>query len=245
MPMPISLFAPLLLLAVAVLFRAAPGRRPGRLPVLAEAAALGALGLTLAGAVQLALLGPQTFSFGAGAFLLDVRLDLIAVTMTVLVGFVGWVVVRNARTALDGEAREGAFHGWMLATIAAVLVLVQAGSLAVLIAGSVAVGAGLRQLQLFYATRPAARRAAAKFTLVWGMGDAALVAAAVLLWLAFGTADIAAITAAVTGGLPMPAAIATGLLVLAALFKTAAFPLHGWLTEVMEAPTPVSALLHA
>jgi NAD(P)H-quinone oxidoreductase subunit 5 len=153
--------------------------------------------------------------------------------------------VRYSRRYLDGEAREGAFQGQMLATLAAVLVLVQAGSLAVMVLAFLAVGLGLRQLLLFYPDRAEARRAAAKFTLVWGAGDVALILAAALLGAVFGTGDLAALAAAAAEGLPAGAQVAVGLLVLAAALKTAAFPLHGWLTEVMEAPTPVSALLHA
>ncbi len=107
--------------------------------------------------------------------------------MALLVAFVGWVVVRYSRRYLDGEAREGRFHGLMLAALAAVLMLVQAGSLPVLVAGFVAIGLVLRQLLLFYPDRAEARRAAAKFTRVWGAGDVALILAAVLLWLSFGT----------------------------------------------------------
>jgi NAD(P)H-quinone oxidoreductase subunit 5 len=165
--------------------------------------------------------------------------------MGLLVAFVGWIVVRYARRYLDGEAREGRFHALMLATLAAVLVLVQSGSLSVLAAAFVATGLGLRQLLLFYPERAEARRAAAKFTLVWGAGDVAVILAAVLLWVAFGRSDLGTIATAAEAGLPLAAQGAVALLVLAAALKTAAFPLHGWLTEVMEAPTPVSALLHA
>ena len=242
---PLIVFAPILLLAVASLALFQPGRRPGALTRLAEGAALGVLALAIASVVQLIAYGPAMVEFGGGLVLIALRLDAISSTMALLVAFVGWVVVRYGRTYMDGEAREGAYHGLMLAALAAVMTLAQAGSLAVLVLAFVAIGLGLRQLLLFYPERAEARRAAAKFTLVWGAGDAVLVLAAVLLWTGFGTADIAALSRAAGAGLPLTAQIGVSLLVLVAALKTATFPLHGWLTEVMEAPTPISALLHA
>ena len=240
--LPLTALAPVLLLAAALPFLWRPGVRPGRWPVLAEAATLGALALGLAGLAQLRIVGPMNLATHETAWL---RLDAISLTMSLLVAFVGWVVIRYSRRYMDGEAREGRFHGLTLAAIAAVLVLVQAGSLPVLVAGFVATGIVLRQLLLFYPDRPEARRAAAKFIRVWGAGDVALGLAAVLLWLGFGTTDTATLKDAAEAGLPASGQAAVALLVLAAMLKTAAFPVHGWLTEVMEAPTPVSALLHA
>jgi NADH:ubiquinone oxidoreductase subunit 5 (subunit L)/multisubunit Na+/H+ antiporter MnhA subunit len=237
-----TLLAPLLLLLAALPLMGRPGPRPGRLPLVAEGAALGALALSLAGLLGFILNGATALTLAPG---LALRLDLVSAVMVTLVGFIGWVVVRYARSYLDGAAREGRFHALMLATLAAVLVFVQAGSLPLLLAASVAIGLLLRQLLLFYPERAQAQRAAAKFTLVWGAGDVALLLATFAFAAAFGTTDIAAIASAASTGLPTAGVIAVALTVLAALIKTAAFPLHGWLTEVMEAPTPVSALLHA
>ncbi|MEM7693161.1 MAG: proton-conducting transporter membrane subunit [Pseudomonadota bacterium] len=239
----LPLASPLLVFAASLLFLAAPGRRPWILPRVAETAALAALGFAAAGVIQLLASGPSSIMIANG--LIGFRLGAISATMTLLVAFVGWVVVRYARFYLDGEAREGAFHGWMLAALGSVLVLVQAATLPVLIVAFLAVGLAMRQLLLFYAARAEAKRAAAKFSLVWGLGDATLIAATILLAFAFGTTDIAALNAAAADGLPLAAQFAVALLVITAAFKTASFPLHGWLTEVMEAPTPVSALLHA
>ncbi len=242
---PLPILAPLILLSVATLAVSRPGPRPAPLPRLAEAAALGALALSGAGIVQLALGGPRDLVLGGGPAQITFRLDAVSATMTALVAFVGWIVLRFSRSYLDGEAREGRFHGLMLATLAAVLLLVQAGSMASLVVAFAAVGLGLRQLLLFYPDRPEARRAAAKFALVWHGGDLLLALAGALFWLAFGTAGLAGIGQSAQAAMPLSAQGAVALVVLAAALKTASFPLHGWLSEVMEAPTPVSALLHA
>lgn len=243
----LPLVAPAALLIAGILSLLAPGRRPTRLARLAEASALLAIAIGIASAVLLALSGPASSQLiglmGAG---MSVRLDAVTSTMLLLVSFVGWVVVRYARTYLDGEARQGAFMGWLCLTLASVLVLVLAGNLVQLVAAWIATSLFLHRLLLFYPDRIAAQRAARKKFITARVGDVALIGAAILLIIGYGTTDIATILkAARAGGGDGSAVASASLLAVAALLKSAQFPTHGWLTEVMETPTPVSALLHA
>ncbi|PTS90856.1 MULTISPECIES: NADH-quinone oxidoreductase subunit L [unclassified Caulobacter] len=248
--MPIDLLpfaAPLALLLCAAVGFMNPGRRPRALPRLAEASALVALVVAVVSAAALVVNGAgDSRLIGLNGIGLSLRLDAVSAVMVLLVSFIGWVVVRYTATYLDGEARHGAFTGWLCMTLASVLLLVLSGNLVQLVLAWVATSLSLHRLLLFYPDRVAAQRAAAKKQVTARLGDAALITAAVLLVLAYGTADIAQILSSARtgngGGLAMTAA---GFLALAALLKSAQFPLHGWLTEVMETPTPVSALLHA
>lgn len=241
------LIAPAALLAVAAVGFLSPGVRPRGLPKLAEAGALLALLGAVMAACGLVLSGPGASLFlGSDGIGLSVRLDAVSAVMSLLVTFIGWVVVRYAATYLDGEARQGAFTGWLCLTLASVLLLVTAGDLIVLVAAWIATSLLLHKLLLFYPERVAAQRAARKKFITARLGDAALIGAAALLALAYGTADIGLLAQAARAGEGGSLAVAAaGLLALAGMLKSAQFPTHGWLTEVMETPTPVSALLHA
>ncbi|MDC0657893.1 proton-conducting transporter membrane subunit [Leisingera sp. SS27] len=240
----LPLLSPLVLLAAAFYAFRHPGKRPGRVPVLAEAAAFAAFAIAAAAATLLILNGSGTSAliglFGAG---LSVRLDAVSAVMLVLVSFIGWIVLRFSKTYLDGEDRQGAFTGWVSTALASVLLLVMSGNLIQLIAAWTVTSLALNQLLLFYPERATARRAARKKAVVARLSEGALAGAVILLIAATGTTDIETILS--TAGAGWLTAAAALLIAAAAVLASAQFPLHGWLTEVMEAPTPVSALLHA
>jgi NAD(P)H-quinone oxidoreductase subunit 5 len=243
----LPLLAPLPLLASAAISFSNTGLRPRLLPELAEAAALLSLAAALAAMVGVVVSGPGVSPLiGLNNVGLSARLDAVSATMLLLVAFIGWVVVRYTRTYLDGEARQGPFTGWLLLTLVAVMLLVTAGNLVQLVVAWISTSLLLHKLLLFYPERVAAQRAARKKFITARLGDFALIGAAVLLAAAYGTADIGAILQAARAGAGGAlAGAAAGLLALAAILKSAQFPTHGWATEVMETPTPVSALLHA
>jgi NAD(P)H-quinone oxidoreductase subunit 5 len=177
---------------------------------------------------------------------LSLRMDAVSLPMIALVSFIGWIVLRYARTYLAEEPRRSAFTGWLAITLAAVLLFAGAGNLVQLVAALIVTSLGINRLLMFYPQRAAAQRAARKHFITARIADLALVSGAVLLTLAYGTTDIAIIlegARAGEGGLLAP--LAALCIALAAIIISAQFPLHGWLSEVMEAPTPVSALLHA
>jgi len=243
--------APLVLLAAFAAGQRAPGRRPVGVLRAARAATLAALAVALATGIAVATLGAATSPLiGVAGVGLSLRLDAFSAVMFVLVAFVGAIVVQFSRNYMDGDDRQGAFMGGLCLTLAAVTLLILSGNLYHLVAAWIATSLALHRLLLFYPERPNAQVAGRKKFITARLGDALLIGAAVMLAQAFATTDIAAIleaarTSLVAGEVPAGVVPATLLIAAAALLKSAQFPTHGWLAEVMETPTPVSALLHA
>lgn len=249
---------PLLLIAVAMPSLSSPApssdrtRRSTAGP--AFAASLAALAVALAAAAAWAIHGTlRTGTFGIAGVGFGIYLDGLTAVMLVLVAFVGAVVIRYSARYLDGDPNHARFMGWLALTLAAVLLLIVSGNLFQFALAWVGTSVGLHRLLVFYAERPAAVLAARKKFLASRIGDVCLIGAMVLIHQVFGSLDYAGIFAGAdalraSGTDAVHSAPVHGialLLVVAALLKSAQFPLHGWLTEVMETPTPVSALLHA
>lgn len=176
-----------------------------------------------------------------------VRADAVGAVVGLLVAFIGWVIVRYSRPYLAGEPGEARYVPWLLATLSAVLLVVSANDLLVLALAWTAASVALHRLLTFFADRPAALTAAHKKFVLGRVADAAMLGACALLAWEFGTLRIDTVLARANAldVLPITVQAAVVLVVVAALLKCAQLPFHGWLIQVMEAPTPVSALLHA
>jgi NAD(P)H-quinone oxidoreductase subunit 5 len=212
--------------------------------LLLAALAAAALALGGGGVLRLATLLPLG---GFGGLELSVRLDTLTAVMLLLVAFIGEAILRYARRYLDGEPQQPRFVRWYLATLAAVALLVSANNLLLLALAWIATSLALHQLLTFYRDRPQALIAAHKKFIASRVADLCLIGATLLLGAAFGTLEIDQIAARIGTLAALPAGVqaATVLLVGSAALKCAQLPFHGWLIQVMEAPTPVSALLHA
>ncbi len=229
-----------------------PGRKigPRSLAQIAFAAALLALAIAIAAAASVAVEGPLiSATWGALGAGLGIYLDAVSATMFVLVAFVGVIVLRYSRNYLDGDLGHGPFMRQMALTIACVMTFIIAGNLALMTAAWIATSVSLNRLLIFYGERTNARLAGRKKFIVSRLGDLCLIGAVLILFMEVGRFDYASLFAAADswsgGAAPSPILAATLLIAGAALFKSAQFPLHGWILEVMETPTPVSALLHA
>lgn len=203
------------------------------------------LALHLTIAVSLLGLTAVSVDFDASNGLL--RSTGLSLIVMVLISFIGFIVLRYARQNLAGDPDNGRFLLWYLCTLLAVCVTISTNHLVVFALAWAAISLSLNQLLLFYPERPRAALAAHKKFLSARLSESLLLGAFVVLFYQHNSFDIALIlshyqSATSITGLDQIAAL---LIAMVALIKCAQLPLHGWLIQVVEAPTPVSALLHA
>lgn len=169
-----------------------------------------------------------------------------AAWMALLVQWLGTVIAAFSARYLQGERRQGRYISALAGVLASVHTLLLADHWWVLIAAWALVGVALQQLLVFYPERPFALLAAHKKRLADRLADGLLLLAAALAWSAVGSGSLPALWAHLAQHGAGPALQASAVcLALAVVLRTALLPVHGWLIQVMEAPTPVSALLHA
>jgi NAD(P)H-quinone oxidoreductase subunit 5 len=185
--------------------------------------------------------------FGGAPATLSVRGDALSLIMLALVTFVALVITRFSQRYLAGEPGQLRYLRALLLIVTAVSLLVIANHLLLLAAAWSVSSIALHQLLTFYPDRPQALVAAHKKFLMSRVADAALFAALLLLHRGFGTLELDALAAHAQQGVPESLSIeaAGALLAFGVMLRSAQLPFHGWLIQVMETPTPVSALLHA
>jgi NADH-quinone oxidoreductase subunit L len=198
------------------------------------------------------------FDLGSGALRLGWLLDPLTALMCVMVTFVGLLIFIFSTGYMKEDANFTRFFCFLSLFAAAMLGLLVANSLLLLFICWELVGLASYLLIGFWFHKPEAAAAAKKAFITTRIGDLGLLLG--LLWLYDSTGSLlfydggkgvleqeslGLLVAATTGG-GLAVSTAIGLLIFCgAVGKSGQFPLHVWLPDAMEGPTPVSALIHA
>ncbi|AWI08577.1 proton-conducting transporter membrane subunit [Ereboglobus luteus] len=195
--------------------------------------------------------------FGATTLELGFINDPLTAFMLVMVTFVGSLIFIFSTGYMREDANAAKFFCYLSFFAAAMLGLVVSNSLLLLFVCWELVGLASYLLIGFWFTKPAAAAAAKKAFITTRIGDLGLLIGICWLYNAGGTllfydggngfletSVLGALTVVLPCGLAVSTAI--GLLIFCgAVGKSGQFPLHVWLPDAMEGPTPVSALIHA
>jgi len=178
---------------------------------------------------------------------LGLIMDSLTAVMLVVVTGVSLMVQIYSQGYMHGDPGYHRYYAWMSLFTASMLGVILADSLLLVFVFWEMVGLCSYLLIGFWFHRPSAANAAKKAFIVTRFGDFGFLAAILLLYTQTGTFDIAelhslAITGALAGATLTWAAIG---IFSGAVGKSAQFPLHVWLPDAMEGPTPVSALIHS
>lgn len=176
---------------------------------------------------------------------MGLHLDWLSLVWLEIVTFVGFLIILYASQSMYEEDGYSRFFGYMTLFVGSMLTLVLANNLLLLYLGWEGVGLCSYLLIGFWYKDRINCDSARKAFIVTRIGDTALAIALFILYMRFGTFDIATLMGQV-GTLPATVAAIIAFLVLAgAVGKSAQLPLQTWLPDAMAGPTPVSALIHA
>jgi NADH-quinone oxidoreductase subunit L len=176
---------------------------------------------------------------------LQILLDTLSSTLMLIVSGVGGLIVWYSMGYMKGDEQERRYFAYMSLFVFSMLMLVEAGNFLLMLVGWGLVGLASYLLIGFWHHKPEAVAAAKKAFVMNAIGDATFALALVLLIWATGTVEFGDVFDQVDSlSSTTVNLVALGLLG-GALAKSAQIPLHTWLPDAMEGPTPVSALIHA
>ena len=175
----------------------------------------------------------------------QILVDPLSSVMMLVVSGVGGLIVWYSMGYMAGDDEERRYFAYMSLFVFSMLLLVEAGNFLLLLVGWGLVGLASYLLIGFWHRRAEAVAAAKKAFVMNAVGDATFALALVLLVWETGTLEYLGVFEQADGlSSTMVTLVALGLLG-GAVAKSAQIPLHTWLPDAMEGPTPVSALIHA